>query len=303
MTEDFYDEVAILTAQIFLLLKPLTDYLYGMQPRLGVPLPKIEDQYQALHNLVSFASYLSLAVKLSPTIFTFNDVFPGTHWDDKDQYCLEPEIYQQSKNAVLSDYRARFATWDTRRRVLAGALTTLEQAGKRDTRAGDRAEEEHARHLQSPPTYSDRDYRPMCKIGVWPVITRYKPGGDEDDEKGECSRYVREKDGFRILQLAKGAVVVYVGWVGKNASGMAEPDPAGQRVRLRTWAQQKVDGKARRTLTGKNKVVACAGLAVAGVMAVGTMGMLAQNYPNMQEMDYYEMGRFLTCEVFRMCGS
>ena len=302
MTEKFYEEVAKLTAQIFLLLKPLTDYLYGMQPRLGVPLPTIEGQYQALHNLVSFAAYLSLSMKLSPTIFSFNEVFPGTHYDDKDIYCLELDLYQQSKNAVLSDFRMRFGVWDTRRRALAATLTALEQAGKRDTRKGDRAEEEHARHLQSQPTYSDRDYRAMCKIGVWPVITRYKPGGDEDDEKGECSRHIREKDGFRILQMAKGAAVVYLGWVGKNATGMPEPDPAGERVRLRTWVQQKVDESKRGGgLRPSNKIVAGVG-AVAGIMAVGAWGMLAQNYPNMEGMDYYEMGRFLTCEVFQLCN-
>ncbi|KAE9368827.1 hypothetical protein N431DRAFT_347167 [Stipitochalara longipes BDJ] len=301
VTESFYPEVATLTAQISLLLKPLTDYLYGMQPRLGVPLPNIEDQYQALHNLVSTAAYLSLCIKLSPTIFTLNDVFPGTPYDDKDIYSLEPKIYQESKTAVHADYRMRFSIWDTRRKALEATLDALEKAGKRETRAGDKAAVDHAKHLQGPPIYSDRDYRPMCKIGVWPVITRYKPGGDEDDEKGECSRYVKEKDGFRILQMAKGAVVVYLGWVGKDASGRGEPDPAGERVRLRTWVQQKIAEAKGKRLDGKTRVVAGLGVAVAGVMMVGGYGMLAESYSIMQGMDYIEVGRFLTCEVFKIC--
>jgi len=47
------------------------------------------------------------------------------------------------------------------------------------------------------------------KIGVWPTITRYKPGGDEDDEKGDVGKYLGEKNGLRILEISKAAVVVY----------------------------------------------------------------------------------------------
>jgi hypothetical protein len=112
---------------------------------------------------------------------------------------------------------------------------------------------------------------------------------------------VREKDGFRILQIAKGATVVYLGWVGKNASGMVEPDPAGESVRLRTWVQQKT-GEAAYGKKGKKGVAASLGIAVAGVMMVGTWGMLTETYPILQDMDYYEAGKFLTCEVFKMCN-
>jgi hypothetical protein len=299
VTENFYPSVATLTAQISLLLKPLSDYLYGMQPRLGIPLPKIEDQYQELHNLVSTAAYLSLCIKLSSTIFTFNDVSPGTYWDDKDYYNLEAGLYAESQQATVADYQHRHTAWDDRQTQLNAELDFLVKAGKKDTRAGDNAMNVLAAHQATKPVITGRDYRPMCKIGVWPVITRYKPGGDEDDEKGECSKYVREKDGFRILQLAKGAVVLYHGWDRKDVHGRLLPNPAGEKESLRSWANRKTE--AKKGLGDKGKVVAGLGAAVVGVMMVGGYGMLADAFPVMQGMDYVEATRFLACEVFRIC--
>ena len=300
VTENFYPSVAKLTAQISLLLKPLTDYLYGMQPRLGVPLPKIEDQYQELHNLVSTAAYLSLCTKLSATIFTFNDVSPGTHWDDKDYYNLEADLYFQSRTAVLDDYEHRQKAWNERLQKLNAELDSLKNAGKADTGAGDRVWQELAAHQTAIPSDPGRDYRPMCKIGVWPVITRYKPGGDEDDEKGECSRFVREKDGFRILQLAKGAVVLYYGWNGgKDAHGRWLPNPAGENVELRAWISGKTG--ERKGLGDTGKVVAGLGAAAVGVMVLGGYGMLTEQFPAMEGMNYVEAARFVACQVFRIC--
>lgn len=300
VTENFYPSVAKLTAQISLLLKPLTDYLYGMQPRLGVPLPTIEDQYQELHNLVSTAAYLSLCTKLSATIFTFNDISPGTHWDDKDQYNLEADLYFQSRKAVFENYEHQRKAWNERLKKLNAEVDALKNAGKEDTRAGDKAPQALAAHQTAIPSDPGRDYRAMCKIGVWPVITRYKPGGDEDDEKGECSRFVREKDGFRILRLAKGAVVLYYGWNGgKDAHGSWLPNPAGERVGLRAWVRGKTE--ERKGLRDKGRVVAGLGAAAVGVMVLGGYGMLTEQFPVMEGMNYVEAARFVACQVFRIC--
>lgn len=299
VTENFYPSIVTLTAQISLLLKPLTDYLYGMQPRLGAPLPKIEDQYQALHNLVSTAAYLSLCIKLSPTIFTFNDVSPGTFYDEKDHYSLDNELYTESREEVLKDYQLRRTIWSDRQAEINAEIDGLEKSGKKNTRTYAKAIAALATHEKIQPTYTDRGYRPMSKIGVWPVITRYKPGGDEDDEKGEYSRYLREKDGFRILQLAKGAVVLYYGWYRKDESGRPAPHPDGEKVRLRCWVRGKTEKKGG--LGEKGKMVAGLGAAVVGVMMVGGYGMLSDSFPAIQGMHYVEAARFLACEVFRIC--
>src|SRR6266536_3131737 len=58
-------------------------------------------------------------------------------------------------------------------------------------------------------------HRTMTKIGVWTVITRYKPGSDKDDEddmEGRTKALV-DKDGFRIMEISKSAVVCYYGRV------------------------------------------------------------------------------------------
>jgi hypothetical protein len=269
-----------------------------MQPRLGVPLPKIEDQYQSLHNLVSTAAYLSICTKLSPTIFTFNDVMPGTHWDDKDYYSLENELYAESQEAVLTDYRVRYAAWKERQAKLREELDELENVGKGEGRAGDRARAALMEHDSEEPSGTQYDYRAMCKIGVWPVITRYKPGSDDDDEKGECSRFVREKDGFRILQLAKGAMVLYYGWDRKGTNGMLEPNPAGEKLGLRPWIRGKADTKG---LGEKGKVVAGLGAAVLGVMMVGGYGMLVDNFPALQGMEFVEAAKYLACTAIGVC--
>jgi hypothetical protein len=296
VTENFYPSVATLTAQISLLLKPLTDYLYSVPPRLGAPLPKITDQYQALHNLVSTAAYLSLCIRLSPTIFSLNDISPGTPWDDTDHHSLEDGLYSESKEAVLANFTAKRTAWEERRLELNTELKALETTGKIETRAGHTAHALLAAHLATEPKLSGWDYRPMAKIGVWPVITRYKPGGDEDDEKGGCSKYLREKDGFRIWQIGKGAVVVYYGWDGKDAEGRTAPNPRGERKRLRGWIREKREA-GRRVLSETGKMVAGLGAAVVGAMMVGGYGMLNDSFPELQNMDYWEAVRFLAYEV------
>src|SRR6266536_1679337 len=58
-------------------------------------------------------------------------------------------------------------------------------------------------------------HRTMTKIGVWTVITRYKPGSDKDDEddmEGKTKALV-DKDEFRIMEISKSAVVCYYGRV------------------------------------------------------------------------------------------
>jgi hypothetical protein len=295
VTENFYPSVATLTAQISLLLKPLTDYLYSMPPRKGKPLPKIADQYQALHNLVSTAAYLSLCIRLSPTIFSLNDISPGAHWDDTDQYSLEDGLLALSRDTAIINFKAEEAAWNKRRDELDKEVQALETAGKRETRAGDEASNRQAAHLATQPQMTGWDYRPMAKIGVWPVITRYKPGGDDDDEKGGCSKYLMEKDGFRIWQIGKGAVVLYYGWYGKQ-----RPNPRGEKVRLREWIREKgeVGGKV---LNETQKAVAGLGAAVVGIMMVGGYGMLSDTFPMLQGMDYVEAVKFLACEAMGVC--
>lgn len=290
MTEEFYPQVAKLTAQISMLLKPLTDYLYLMPPRHGRELPRIEDQYQSLHNLISRAAYLSLCIRLSPTIFYFNDINPGSVYDDKDHHSLENELYTESRDAVLDAHRVKLAAWQQTITELNNRLTALETAGRTESRDADAARRALASHQSNQPNFSAMNYRAMAKIGVWPVITRYTPGGEADDDL-EGGKYLRDKDGFRILLIGKGAMVAYYGWNVDGNGGLK--DPSGARVRLREWVRRKeVAAGIRKPKTGKlSKMFRFVG----GAAAVGAAayGFGLSQYPVLADYDWVESFSFL----------
>jgi len=129
VTDNFYPYVATLTAQISLLLKPLTDYLYAIPPRKGKTLPEFRDQYQALHNLVSTAAYLSICMRLSHTIFQFNDMRPGAGWSDREMHSLEDLLYAQSQDAIIWDFEDKHDNWEMKRAELEEQVQRLVDAG------------------------------------------------------------------------------------------------------------------------------------------------------------------------------
>lgn len=123
VTGDFYPQVAALTAQISLMLQPLTGYLYALPPPMGKTLPLVTELYQSLHNLVSRAAQLSLTVRLSPTIFHIVDTPPGSVYEPDDVYSLELESYNASKERIVSKYEAKRAAWQAKKDAAKKLMT------------------------------------------------------------------------------------------------------------------------------------------------------------------------------------
>jgi hypothetical protein len=206
LTKDFHHATARLTAQVALLLKPLTDFLYAIPPTKNVTLLRVEDQYQALHNIMASAGYISLCIRLSPTIFYYSEVLPGETYSPEDQFSTETPLYSESKDIVTSKYQRAFKVWDEKLKDLEAELAPLEEVGELTSLAKiEEKLEEHAKKRLLPPS---RTHRALVKIGIWPNIRRFKPGGLEDEKKAEK---LENRDGFRIHDITKSAVVCYFG--------------------------------------------------------------------------------------------
>ena len=125
VTVNFHPEVAKLTARVSLLFKPLLDYMYAIPSPDGAEIPSLWDQYQDLHNVISHAAYLSLCIRLSPTIFYFTSLSPGEAFQPDDQHTLETHIFTASKAQIVADYDAVLKPWNEKRIALQKHLADL----------------------------------------------------------------------------------------------------------------------------------------------------------------------------------
>lgn len=219
VTQFFYREVASLTAQIFLLLKPLTDYLYASTPE-DVEVPRVDDQYQALHDLVSNAAYLAICVRMSPTIFFWVNVMPGTYYDRNDHTFLDIDSYRLSKVSVLKDYESRVAAYNDIKKAKEAELKDLEEQGKKDSKAWKKVQDSLEKIKAEAPKDPDREYRAMAKISTWPSIKRFKPGSKADEVRERTTPWLKTplnmKNGCREFEVSKGAIVCYYGMMDKR---------------------------------------------------------------------------------------
>ena len=257
ITTNFHTETAVLTAKVALLLKPLTFFLYSRPPRDGGMNRKIEDQYQALHNIIAISAYLSICIRLSPTIFYFSSVTPNTRYEQDEHHSLDEECYTESREAVVKAYDAEVKVFADKKAELEKAVAKLKAASKNDTsRVYKKAKGKLNAHIETEPYPPDSTYELMTKIGVWPNISRYKPGTLEDDETGTP---LEERRGFRIFDISKGAAVCYLGTEDRLKR-------AEQRVALEDFVKKKIKkyGKKDRGV-GKGVVLA----AVAAAAAAG----------------------------------
>ncbi|PVH69592.1 hypothetical protein DL98DRAFT_598537 [Cadophora sp. DSE1049] len=240
ITELFYPSVARLTAQLALLLTPLTSYLYSLSPPPGTPSPQISDLYQSLHNLVSQAGYLAICVKLTPSIIQMYDVRPGDTWMPDDMHCLdEAGAFVGSKEMICADYRQERHNIKVAREeaeVYMNGLAPPTPHNSKKRKNGNENEEDeededevqgdvrgtrkyrrakahfekldamYADRLANPPS---RTHRALIKLSVWPVIRRYTPGSAEEDS--QPNKPLHDKDGFRIFLIAKAGMVAYYG--------------------------------------------------------------------------------------------
>lgn len=208
ITEHFHTEVAQLTAKVALLLQPLTHFLYSRPPFDGGSNRTIDDQYQALHNIIALAAYLSICIRLSPTIFYFSSVRPNAEYDPDDQHCVEPEVYIKSKDTVVQEYLDDAIDHQKKTEELQKEINSLNARGKGpNSRAGKKAKAKLDAHTWSRKPL-ERTHAALTKIAVWPSIKRFKPGTQEDDY---AAVPLEHRKGFRIFDISKSAVVSYYG--------------------------------------------------------------------------------------------
>ncbi|RDW87655.1 hypothetical protein BP5796_03349 [Coleophoma crateriformis] len=173
ITCDFFPEVEKLTERIHRVLLPLTRYLWNDYEPQGL--------YQQLFDLTSDFAYFHIAVRCCPDIITITSLCPGAPYDPREHYCLDLEIWQQSKAAIQEQQSVVT-------KVIAGTteVGSANPASDKDTSVSS---------VIIP-------YRPYTKICVFPIIRKYKagsgmPGGDAD--------------GLRQYDINKGAALIYYG--------------------------------------------------------------------------------------------
>jgi hypothetical protein len=109
---------------------------------------------------------------------------------------------------VTDKYVAKRKIWMEKRVELGKEMEALKKEGKEETKEGKKKEEEIQAHQRSQPPPPGRTYRALTKIGIWPNIRRFVPGSlDDETNKQKLER----RDGMRIHELTKSAVVCYYG--------------------------------------------------------------------------------------------
>lgn len=149
VTTHFDQNVARISAQLILLLKPLVTYLSQIHNKhiLDSTYPPTDALVQGIHDIVSRAGYLSICIRHDTSIFSFHYHKPGSAFDPKEHNCADLPYFQSSKENVIRDQLSQ---------------PKAAQSGS-------------------------EVYRALTKIGVWPSITRYKSGSGV--EGGQCDGF------------------------------------------------------------------------------------------------------------------
>lgn len=242
ITKNFHIEVAELTAQVSLLLQPLTFFLYSRPPKEGGANVELEAQYQELHNIIAIAAYLSICIRLSPTIFHFSNVSPNTPYNHAEQHSLDAEGYTRSKENAFRLYRLARDAHDKKSTELQDLLEKATGA-KNLNRAMKKIDQAFKEHDATPtPRDPQLSHTALTKIGVWPNISRFKPGHSDDDE---ANIPLEERRGCRIFEISKSAVVSYYGLAN-------DAERAVWKVRLGEFVETKMETYAAKEEAEEN---------------------------------------------------
>lgn len=172
-----------------LLFAPLFNYLTLLPVRFNTDIPRPTALHQSLHNIISSAAYLSLCVRISPTIIHLSHLLPGTSYSPEEHTSIMQASWTFSKTLVQEKWTKDHALLETERAEAEGYRLGYERAHRLDSIAGrlaiqklETAQNRLAMHR--PPFYT---HRASVKISVWPNTRRYwagsgKPGGDMDGQ-------------------------------------------------------------------------------------------------------------------------
>lgn len=206
ITEKFHEDTARLTAKVALMLEPLTHFFYTLPLANNASGPNLQDQYQALHNIIACAGYLSICIRHSKTILYFTKTLLNDEYNEDDHCSTEAEVYSASKQAVATAYQNDVDIFQTKEIALQSEFDELEKAQK--TKAAGRKKTEIEAHHKNRPIPPSRIYAPLAKIIIWPMIKRFEAGGLDDEIHGEK---LENRKGMRIFDIAKSAIVTYYG--------------------------------------------------------------------------------------------
>ncbi|TGO11097.1 hypothetical protein BTUL_0117g00130 [Botrytis tulipae] len=209
LTPNFHKDCTQLTAQVLLLFMPLFNYLTLLPAGPETVTPKATALYQALHNIFSSAAYLSICIRISPTIIHTVSLLPGTAYKPDEHTSILQKSWTLSKTVVQNNWNRDHEALEIERAEAEGYVIGYRNAGDRrlESNAGLRA----LRRLQdvqkkladhNPPGFT---HEAAVKIAIWPVTKRYwagssKPGGDMDGQSvfdvtnAGAVFYYKEKD-------------------------------------------------------------------------------------------------------------
>jgi hypothetical protein len=100
---DFYDEVELLSLNIFGLLNPVSAYLekYRMKHNLEVSIPTREEQFAALFDMVSGTAWLSICRRLHPDPIILRMSELGDEFKEDLHVCGNYNEYCENKARIL----------------------------------------------------------------------------------------------------------------------------------------------------------------------------------------------------------
>ncbi|KAJ4137348.1 hypothetical protein NW768_002934 [Fusarium equiseti] len=105
----FWEEVDKLCTQMMTMLLPLFAYAKGPTNSDSIPVSELYQLYQALHDVIAFAGWASVCIRMSPTIVSMDWTRPGEPFSmDLVNNCQE--AYEASKRAA-HDYHARLGNF------------------------------------------------------------------------------------------------------------------------------------------------------------------------------------------------
>ncbi|CAG8978926.1 hypothetical protein HYALB_00011188 [Hymenoscyphus albidus] len=210
VTTNFYAQVASQTAQTFLMLQPLFDYLYSLPSTSDWELPPPMEFYQGLHDIISDAAYLSLCIRVSPTIFWWEETRPGTLFTAEEHTIVDAVSWQESKNAQLTLHVKDITAWRaTKEKALAAVRKKLAE-GKIYSHHGFAKVEQLENIKALRPAFATDAFRAKVKIAVWPAIKRFKEGHWKEEG---TSLPAWEKRGMREIPMSTSLVLCYYGRV------------------------------------------------------------------------------------------
>ncbi|KAH8813271.1 hypothetical protein F5884DRAFT_671557 [Xylogone sp. PMI_703] len=119
VTKNFESEVCSLTKRIYVMFEPLINYIFSITPLKCKEIPRIEDGWQALHNLVANTAFLSICIRLSKDAFHFVHATPDDRYDSERYSILDEEVLQKSKEVALAARQTKMSTISDRRQKAA----------------------------------------------------------------------------------------------------------------------------------------------------------------------------------------